>query len=281
MGVKDDLMNLINNDMQAEVNTGNNDYVNEKDGLIYCGICNSPKEKIVELFGETKKVYVACTCRQKEIDEERKEHEEYQRRIRLNMLRDATFDDSVLHNQTFEKADNTLEHKNFAMRYVEHFDEMEKENIGLLFSGDIGTGKTFLAASIANALVEKGVTVKMTNFSRILNDMTNLQIDKNKYIKSQNEKRLLIIDDFGIQRDTSFATEHIFNIIDSRYRTNKPVIFTTNYSVQYLMNAENLKEKRIYSRVLEMATPMMFTGENFRLKIMKEKAKKANVLLNL
>ena len=156
---------------------------------------------------------------------------------------------------------------------------MEKENIGLLFTGPVGTGKTFLASAIANALIEREISVKMTNFAVILNDMMNLEINKNKYIANLNEYRLLIIDDFGMERDTPFATEHIFNVIDSRYRANKPIILTTNLSATKLTAPSNLKEKRVYSRILEMAVPIVFSGENKRIVKMKEKVRKANTLL--
>lgn len=280
MNTQNEFLNIIDKMAKAETDEENNDYVNEKDGLLYCGICNTPKEKIIEFFGEAKKVYRACTCRQKEIDEERKKREEFERRTKLSILRDAAFEDKIQYRQTFENDDGTLEHRETALKYVENFEKMEKENIGLILTGAVGTGKTYLASAIANALIEKGITVKMTNFATILNDMMNLQIDKNKYIKNLNDKRLLIIDDFGIQRDTSFALEHIFNIVDSRCRAMKPIIITTNLSVSTLMNIKDLKEKRIYERILEMATPIIFTGENHRLKIMKEKANIVQTLLN-
>lgn len=205
--------------------------------------------------------------------------EEFERSMRIGRLKSMAFDDNLLYKQTFEREDGSLEYKQAGLNYVKHFDNMEKENIGLILTGAVGTGKTYLASSIANALIEKGISVRMTNFGVILNDMMNLQIDKNKYIKNLNSNRLLIIDDFGIQRDTSFALEHIFNIIDSRYRANKPIIVTTNLSIAHLMNTTDLKEKRIYSRLLEMATPLIFNGENHRLKTMREKAMAANLIL--
>ena len=261
------------------VNEGNGDYVNDEDGFVYCGKCHTAKQQVVNIGGVSRKIPKNCDCRSKEIEQERKEMAEFERSMRIGRLKSMAFDDNLLYKQTFEREDGSLEHKQAGLNYVKHFENMEKENIGLILTGAVGTGKTYLASSIANALIEKGISVRMTNFGVILNDMMNLQIDKNKYIKNLNSNRLLIIDDFGIQRDTSFALEHIFNIIDSRYRANKPIIVTTNLSIAHLMNTTDLKEKRIYSRLLEMATPLIFNGENHRLKTMRETAMAANLIL--
>ena len=58
-----------------------------------------------------------------------------------------------------------------AKRYVEQWKKVKAENLGLLLWGDVGTGKSFVAACIANALLDQGIPVLMTNFSKILNQM--------------------------------------------------------------------------------------------------------------
>ena len=259
------------------LNEKNGDY--EKDGLIYCGLCHSPKQQFKDIGGTLRKIPKNCICREKELEKERQQWKELEHQSILSDLRKQAFEDKLLQDQTFEAEDGSLEHRNIGENYVRKFEEMEKENIGLLLTGPVGTGKTYLASAIANALIEKEISVKMTNFATILNDMMNLDINKNKYIEKLNKHRLLIIDDFGMERDTPFATEHIFNIIDSRYRANKPIILTTNLSAKQLTNPNNLKEQRIYSRILEMATPILFTGENRRISKMKEKARKVNTIL--
>lgn len=271
--------NIFQNMEKNIINEENGDYVNKEDELVYCGRCKTAKQQMADIGGVLRKIPKNCDCRNKEIEKQRKEMEEIERSMRINMLKSTAFDDTLMYKQTFEKEDGSLEHRQAGLNYVKQFEEMEKENIGLILTGTVGTGKTYLASSIANALIEKGISVRMTNFGVILNDMMNLQIDKNKYIKNLNSNRLLIIDDFGIQRDTSFAMEHIFNVIDSRYRANKPIIVTTNLSISYLMNTTDLKEKRIYSRLLEMATPLIFTGENHRIKTMREKAAAVSKIL--
>ena len=276
---RDFLNNVFQNMEKNIINEENGDYVNKGDGLVYCGKCKTAKQQEANIGGTLRKIPKNCDCRNKELEKQRKDMEEFERSMRIKMLKSAAFDDDLMYKQTFERDDGTLEHKQAGLNYVKNFLKIEKENIGLLLTGPVGTGKTYLASSIANALIEEGISVRMTNFGVILNDMMNLQVDKNKYIKNLNSNRLLIIDDFGIQRDTSFAMENIFNVIDSRYRIDKPIIITTNLSISYLMNTTDLKEKRIYSRLLEMATPLIFTGENHRIKTMKEKAMAAKVIL--
>ena len=105
---------------------------------------------------------------------------------------------------------------------------MKANASGLLIWGDVGTGKSFFAGCIANALLEKGIPVLMTNFSRILNTLTGMHFeDRNQFINSLNRYSLLIIDDLGIERNSDFALEQVFNVIDSRYRSKKPLIITT------------------------------------------------------
>lgn len=129
--------------------------------------------------------------------------------------------------------------------------------------GNVGTGKTFFAACIANALVEQHISVRMTNFSTILNDLFS-ETDKNKYLERLNDHNLLIIDDLGIERDTEYALEQVYNIIDTRYKSGKPLIITTNLTLEELKNPIDVAHKRIYDRVLGMCVPVMFNGSNFR-----------------
>lgn len=87
---------------------------------------------------------------------------------------------------------------------------------------------------------------------------------RNKYLERLNDHNLLIIDDLGIERDTEYALEQVYNIIDTRYKSGKPLIITTNLTLEELKNPIDVAHKRIYDRVLGMCVPVMFNGSNFR-----------------
>lgn len=103
----------------------------------------------------------------------------------------------------------------------------------------------------------------MTNFSRILNTLTGMYSDdRNQFIDSLNKYSLLIIDDLGIERGTEFSLEQVFNVIDSRYRSKKPMIVTTNLTLDELKHPGDLAYARIYNRILECCVPLKINNPN-------------------
>ena len=85
-------------------------------------------------------------------------------------LKQRAFADSAMQQWTFENDNGRNPQTGIARRYAEHWEEMQAENIGCLFWGNVGNGKSYLAGCIANALMEKEVPVYMTNFAVILGD---------------------------------------------------------------------------------------------------------------
>ena len=73
-----------------------------------------------------------------------------------------------------------------------------------------------------------------------------------------------IIDDLGVERNTEYAMEQMFTVIDSRYRSKKPLIVTTNLKLEEIKNPPDLAHARIYDRILERCAPVIFSGKNSR-----------------
>ena len=152
--------------------------------------------------------------------------------------------------------------------------------MGLLLWGPVGTGKSFIAGCIANALLDQGVPVMMTNFARLLNKLTDMCVgDRNAYIDSFNSFPLLIIDDLGVERNSEFAREQVFSVIDSRYRSQLPMIVTTNLTPEQMRNPEDLARERIYDRVLKRCTPIRIDSQNIRKQNKVDNLKKSKRLL--
>ena len=164
---------------------------------------------------------------------------------------------------TFQNIDRDSGVIRIAEEYVANWEKMKQNHMGYLFWGPVGTGKSYLATSIANALLEQEVTVKMTNFNTIFNDLFAVE-DKTEYIRSLNGYELLIIDDLGVERNSEYALENIFNVIDWRYRSGRPLITTTNLPLVQLKQETKIEKKRIYDRILERCIPVKIDGVSRR-----------------
>ncbi|MDO5392777.1 MAG: ATP-binding protein [Eubacteriales bacterium] len=235
------------------------------DGCLRCGVCNKRKQMKFSLMGSVHTVSCLCECevQKKKAEEERLRREEAQRE--LYQRKSVGLKDKRFWEWRFDNDNGSNEKMPVAKKYVENWQKMKKDNVGLILMGPVGTGKSFMAGCIANALLEKGERVMMTNFSRILNELTKYQTDKNQIVESLMEYPLLIIDDLGIERSSEFALEQIYNIIDSRYRRKKPLIITTNLAKSEMENSGiDVAHKRIYSRILEMCAPVVCKGEDRR-----------------
>jgi len=74
---------------------------------------------------------------------------------------------------------------------------------------------------------------------------------------------LLAIDDLGVERNTKYAMEQMFTVIDSRYRSKKPLIVTTHLKLEGIKHPPDLAHARIYGRIRERCAPALFSGKNF------------------
>ena len=241
-------------------------YVHPESGLLYCTECHSAKQirLNVPALGE-QIVPILCQCQREahqKATEQQRAREHFQK---VQHLKNTGIHDKSLRTWTFQNDNGQNAHIAKAKRYVDQWQRMKAENIGLLLWGNVGSGKSYVAACIANALLEQNIPVLMTNFSKILNTLNSLyKEDRNKYIQDLNRYSLLVIDDLGIERNTEYALEQVYNIIDARYTAGKPLIVTTNLHLDDIREPEDLAHERMYSRILEMCVPIRFTGEDLR-----------------
>lgn len=262
-------MKPISTDMEnifQSVQLREDEYLDETSNLIHCSRCRTPRQKRLEIIGKLYEPRCMCACQTAAYEQREQERKQQEFLDVVAKNRSVGLTDPVLRKHTFENdlGYNPKQMK-MAKRFVENWDEFRKNAMGLLLWGYVGTGKSYIAGCIANALLDKGVPVMMTNFTRMLNKLTDMYSgDRNSYIDSFNSFPLLIIDDLGVERNSEFAREQVFNIIDSRYRSQLPMIVTTNLTVDELKNPEDLARARIYDRVLERCTAIKVNDQNIR-----------------
>jgi DNA replication protein DnaC len=173
----------------------------------------------------------------------------------VERLRDCTFD------KDDSKGDPQLVPA--ARKYAADFSQHLRDGMGLQYYGPVGTGKTFLAASIANDLLAQGYRVKLTKFSRVADEIWNAD-DKAGYIADLCKYDMLILDDLGAERKSEYMQEMVYKIVNARYVAGAPVIVTTNLTPDELTKTADLGYARTYDRLLEKCLPIEVSGRSRR-----------------
>ena len=223
-----------------------------------------------------------CRCREERLKYQKSIDEEKNRQIRVNRFKTYSLMDQHFEKSTFENwvhSPDKEDYYNLGKRYCEEWDTMLANNRGILLYGSAGTGKTYLGFAIANELYKQGKAVMAISVSRILTIIKD-SFDRHGYmgeteiLNTIHEASLLILDDLGVEYKTGWAYEKLYAIIDARYRAGKPLIITTNKSIEELR--ENLiiidirtgeldSSERIFSRIVEMCAFHEITGKSWRI----------------
>jgi DNA replication protein DnaC len=264
------MLDDIERNAKSNIPINDCDYVGE-DGLLYCGNCNTAKQARVKFLGVERTPLCLCKCEDEKLKREAELEAQKRKQEIIERKRAEAFPDcnstsaKDMRSWRFEKDDNTNPKiSQMAKRYVEGFEAFKQQGKGLLLHGPTGTGKTFITACIANALIDKGYRVLMTSFSRVENTVFGLS-DKQEYYDQLNKYDLLILDDFGVERSTEYKQEIVYHVIDARTKANLPLIVTSNITAQELKNPKNTNEQRVFSRLLKMCHPVAVTGKDRRI----------------
>ncbi len=270
-----DLLKIFTRTLSEKNVPQNGDYV--ENGLLFCGKCRTAKECRTEFHGEDIVFPVWCECAKQANDERERQSAMAQRAVRAAELRRLSMIDGKYSDCTFERADHDGENSRsleICRRYAEKFPQMLEDNRGLLLFGSVGTGKTFAAACIANSLLER-------NYSAVMVSLVTLIDGAEEIIRRMNEIDLLILDDLGAERSTDYGFERIYAVCDARYRSGKPVIYTSNLPLDTLKSCPDIRCARIYDRVLERCYPVEFRGISRRKREARRGFEEMNKLLGV
>lgn len=242
-----------------------------EDGVIVCGTCGEPRETFYSLpsFDGPVKFPRECACDRRAREGEEAEAAERERRETAERRRRECFPFEAMRGMTFEADDRAnAKVSERCERYAERFREALEHKAGLLFYGDVGGGKSYHAACIANRVIDDGFSAVFTSIGEVSADMSAARFSGERKILSELCRHdLVVIDDLGAERSTDTALAQCAAIIDALSKSRAVVIVTTNMAPDAMRAETDATLRKVYSRVFGMTQPVRVDVPDRRLSV--------------
>lgn len=241
-----------------------------------CGFCNQ-KLKPIGLdylyvnYDKDMIEYERCNCEKAvqfwkkfDFEQEEKQRQEKYRKMINNIYKD-NYMKKRLQKYNFENVSDTYEDTfiiNQLIKFADLSIKSEMKN-GLIIFGNIGYEKTYLAACIANKMIEQNKIALMEKSSsiidRIKGSFNKEGLSEMEIIELYSNVDMLIIDDFGNENLSKWALEKLYKIISNRYDNELPIVITTRYNKEQLieqLSTEN--DTEIAEEIVEVLNEMCY-----------------------
>ena len=156
-----------------------------------------------------------------------------------------------------------------AIDYIKDFDNIKgQKNNSIAFMGQVGAGKTHLSLAIGNNLMKKNIGVRYMQYREAITGLKQNMIDEDYYQKEMNKYKgasVLLIDDLFKGKINDTDLNIMFEIINFRYLAGLPIIISTEFSTDKLMDFD----AAVGSRIIEMCKGRLvefIDTENYRLR---------------
>lgn len=222
-----------------------------------CPDCGKPLQiGIINLFGNEQTWKLTCPCIIAKREVEEQERKASQRRAYIDRLRRDSGLPLKWQNvslENFEPQKGTERAYKGCCNYADNFPSLQSKGIGMYLFGTSGSGKSRLAASIANKLIEKGVPVRWWNVTSLYLAIQNTF--KPNYtgpdiLEGCTSAGLLILDDMGAEKPTEWTMATMYDIINSRIENVLPTIITSNLTFDELSSHA---DSRVISRLSDIS----------------------------
>lgn len=191
--------------------------------------------------------------------------------------KNCTFENFDIHNPSHGKV------VKICRKFVSNY---PAQDVGLLFQGPCGVGKTHLAVALIQELVnKKGVPSHFCDFRELIRNIQNSysseSITESDLLNPVFQAEVLVLDELGAKRSSAWVEETIFYIINHRYNNKNLTVFTSNYvdseeeeedtrDAFYKKQDDSLVDRigvRLRSRIYEMCKIVTIEGEDIRKKV--------------
>lgn len=262
--------------MRIEVDLKNLNYKVITNEGTKCGFCNKNLKPIgfdylYVNYDKNLIEYERCNCekaiqfwKQFDLEQEEKQRQEKYRKTINNIYKD-NYMKKRLQNYNFENVSYIYEDTSIINQLIKFTDlciESEIKN-GLIIYGNIGYEKTYLAACIANKMIEQNKIVLMEKSSSIIDKIKESfnknELSENEITELYSNVDMLIIDDFGSENLSKWALEKLYKIISNRYDNELPIVITTRYNKEQLieqLSTEN--DTEIADEIVEVLNEMCY-----------------------
>ena len=256
------------------------------DNLKICDKCGKPKQIIrISSDGESHVFPIRCECEEREYQArkqaELKAQQEFELKLKAEKLRNNGITVKQYHDWTFENDDNLTPDITAKIKaYIRDFPKKKLTGEGLLLYGAVGTGKTYYAMCIANALIDKGVKVLATSLAEIVRQLRDFNKAESRF-NTLMQYQLIVLDDLGTESAMPSTMEIIYQVIDGWTSRNIPLVITTNLTPSVFEQAANgdasVDTARVSSRILEKCQPIKVNAVKRRDLKMKQNREKWKV----
>lgn len=215
--------------------------------------------------------YERCTCEKSRdywskidfqiLEQKKKEHYReiinkfYSQNYISKRLKDYSF-------KNFKVTDVNKKEVVIAKDYANKCTNNEQEN-GLIITGNSGVGKTHLVASISNELMEKGKIVLMGRLTSLLDMIKETFRDnsksENELIELFSNVDMVVIDDLGTEKISSWALDKLYTIIENRNENKLPIIITTKFDKEGLLHRfKQSNDKELSDAIIQKLYQMCY-----------------------
>lgn len=248
------ILGKLNDVARSNYKPKNTDFINDQ-GLLMCGTCKKPLQAFID--DVPLKLFVPCDCISQAWENSKRLQENRESdNLKSDIIKNA-FYDSNLRSINFESV-KTLKAPQLDIKsYADNFVEFKQKGVGKLIFGDIGSGKSFAAISLANRLIDFGFSVKYSSLSRLYRSVDFSSFDS--LLDNLKTFDLLIIDDFLDGSETNYFLSNVHQIINSRVESSLPIVVVTNLLVSHMKSHNNIPSAQIFSKLFKVCLPSKFS----------------------